>query len=151
MNIPIGTYHKAQDINPSNHLFFINPYWAATLFVTERFVVDWRLYYLWCGKNHAIELQPGQAIHGNYALAYFITPRFLAGINGYFLRQISDNRVQGVPIVDNRERLFVIGPGVLYKVTKNYNVVLFANVYFEKYVRSRPQGISGQVRLFLHF
>jgi len=138
-------------INPGNGVFFLDPYWSATLYFTPRFSASWRLHYLWVSANHKIHLKAGDAIHGNYAFEYAFTEQLYLGINGYFLQQIKDNRLNGIKIPDNRERVLGIGFGGLYSFKRRFASVLIANFFWETAVRNRPQGFKFLLRYLRHF
>jgi hypothetical protein len=84
-NLPFKT------INPGNKVFYIDPYWAATLYFTPRFSASWRLHYLWVSHNHIVHFKAGDAIHANFAIEYQVAGRLYLGIAGYFLNQIKKN------------------------------------------------------------
>lgn len=138
-------------VNPGNKIFYCDPYWAATAYFTPRFTASWRLHYLWCGTNHKTHIQPGQAIHFNYAIDYAVTEQLILGIAGYYLRQVTPSTLFGIKIPDSKERVFAIGPGALWAFARKYTFVLVANLYFEMDVRNRPQGIRGVLRVLKHF
>lgn len=138
-------------INPGSRIFFLDPYWAATLYFTPRFSASWRLHYLWCGTNHKTHIRPGQAIHFNYGIDYAFTPRFYFGIAGYYLRQVTPSTFKGTPIPDSKERVFAIGPGALWVFARRFSFEAFANLYFEMDVRNRTQGIRALFRVLKHF
>ncbi len=136
-------------INPGNGVFFINPYWAATLYFSPSWAVSWRLHYLWCSENRKTGIQPGQAIHANYSFEHQITKDFWGAIVGYFLKQITDNKSCSVPIPRSRERIFAVGPGALYVFPHEW--LLFGYVYYEALARNRTQGICGVLKILKHF
>lgn len=138
-------------INPGNGVFYINPYWAATLYFTPKFSASWRLHYLWVATNHTTHIKAGDAIHLNYALEYALSSRFYIGINGYFLQQIKDSTFFGAPIPNSRERVLAIGPGFLYALEKEFNLVMVGNLFCEMAVKNRPQGIKAVLRILKHF
>jgi hypothetical protein len=152
ISFPTGKNKRPfKNINPGNGVYFIDPYWAATLYFTPRFSASWRVHYLWVSHNHRLHIKAGDAIHGTYALEYAITPDLYLGINGYFLQQIGNNKFEGVIIPDSKERVFAIGVGGLYSIERRFAFVVIANLYFETAVRNRTQGIKAFLRVLKHF
>ncbi len=154
MLLPTGSYDRDKALNPGSNFFSFNPYWAATLFVTPRLTTSWRLHYLWNGKNDDPpepfgNSQAGQAVHGNFTSAYEVLPgRLRLGINGYYLRQVSDSKVDGVK-VPGREQVLAVGPGALWHLSRDSH--LFFNAYFESQARLRPEGDRFVLRYVHHF
>ncbi len=151
ISIPSGKNQLPRfTINPGNGVFFMNPYWAATLYL-DRFSASWEIHYLWVAYNHRINLKAGDAIYGNYALAYQMTEHLFLGINGYFLQQIKDNKLNNIIIPDSRERVFATGFGGLYTFKRRFAEVLLVNFYWEMAVKNRPQGFRFLLRYLRHF
>lgn len=156
MIFPTGKYDDDKGLNPGSNFFSFNPYWAGTYFFTPRLTASCRLHYLWNAKNDdpyepsgLDDSQAGEAFHANFALAYELMPKKLrAGINGYYLRQISDSEWDG-DSVDGREQVLGIGPGALYSFSQDDH--LFLNAYWETNVKNRPDGERFQVRWVHHF
>ena len=168
MIFPSGKYDEDYELNPGSNYFSFNPYWAGTLFINSRLTASWRLHYLWSATNDdpshrtrgAIqmqdptlavnEIQAGQAIHLNFAAAYEVLPKRLRlGINGYYLKQITDTQVDGQDLSGRREGVFGIGPGAVWHVTPETH--LFANLYFESGAENRPEGTRLNLRVVHHF
>jgi len=146
---PTGKYDKDKGLNPGSNHFSFNPYWAATYFFTPRLTASWRLHYLWNAENKDTKVQPGQAVHMNFAASYELIPdKLRAGINGYYFKQITDSRVDGSR-VSGREQVLGIGPGALWSISRKDH--LFFNTYFETNVKYRPKGQRFQVRWVHHF
>lgn len=148
-SFPAGKYKVKKSINPGNNFFYLNPYWAATLFFTPQFAASWRLYYLWNGTNKKLHLQAGQAIHMNYDIEYNFYKKWWIGINGYFLQQLTNNKLFGASVPNSQERVIGIGPGALCFLPKKF--ILSANLYFETEVRNRPQGVNFVARMVKQF
>jgi hypothetical protein len=155
--VPTGKNDNGYAVNPGGNFWAFNPYWAATLWITSKWTSSIRLHYLWNGKNNhpnvafgpeAYISQAGQAVFANIATDYEITEKLRLGINGYFFNQFTDTKVNGVDVPNRREKVWAIGPGMLYTITKNQ--FLFLNLYFEQDARNRPQGTNGVLRYAIH-
>ncbi|MCX8156208.1 MAG: transporter [Verrucomicrobiae bacterium] len=164
--LPVGRYDSRYQLNPGANHFSFNPYWAGTLFITPKLTLSTRLHYLWNDGNedpdvtwtaHPLwkatggnEVQPGQALHLNFATDYeLIEKRLRVGFNGYYLTQITDTRLNGQNIPQRREEVIGLGPGALFSFSQNTH--LFFNAYFETAAENRPEGMRFQLRLVHHF
>ena len=116
-----------------------------------------RAHYLYNFKNDkpsyafgdVSDIQAGQALHANFATEYAVTPQLRLGINGYWLKQITDTQVDGHDVSGRREKVWAIGPGAMYSFSKNDHLV--AHAYFEQDAENRPEGSRVQVRYIHHF
>ncbi|MBP7052221.1 MAG: transporter [Phycisphaerae bacterium] len=149
MIFPTGSYDEDRNVNPSSNFFSFDPYWAGTLFFAPRWSVSWRLHYLWNDENDDTKIQPGQAVHANFACSYEAIPKQLrVGVNGYFFEQVTDTELDGDDF-DDDESVFAVGPGVLYSFSQDTH--LFFNAYFETSADDRPEGEKFILRFVHHF
>ena len=155
---PTGAYDRSYAINPGSNVISLNPYWAATAFVTPRATVSWRLHYLWNDRNDRPNTpdptirhtQAGQAVHANFAASYDVLPRrFRLGINGYYLKQFERSEANGQSVPDSKEQVFAIGPGLMWSFNQSSH--LFANVYVEMDAENRTEGERVNLRYVHHF
>lgn len=150
MIFPTGDYDDEKHVNPSSNFFSFNPYWAGTAFFGPNWTASWRLHYLWNQENDDPvgpfdDAQAGDAIHFNWAVAYMIKPNQLRiGLNGYYLKQLSESERDGEKVEDSEEQVMAIGPGMVYHFSKEQH--LFVNYYDEFKVENRPEGSRLNVR-----
>lgn len=156
MILPTGRYSNSETLNPGSNFFSFNPYWAGTWFIMPPLTVSWRVHYLWNDTNDdAFEeglgsFQAGQAVHLNWAAAYEILPKRLrVGVNGYYLTQITDTRINHVQTPGRKEEVMAVGPGVVWHISQNDHI--FFNFYQEFDAKNRPEGQRYNLRWVHHF
>lgn len=148
--LPTGKYDTTKALNPGSNFFSFNPYWAGTIFLNEKTTMSARIHYLWNDKNDDTNTKAGQAFHANFALGYaFVKNRFRAGINGYFLKQITKSEINGNKSDSSKEQVFAAGPGCVYHFSKDNH--MFINSYFETKAENRPEGFKLNLRWVHHF
>ncbi len=156
--LPTGEYDETRSINPGANVVSLNPYWAATWFLTPKWTLSGRFHYLWNAKNtdpntpdeNIRDTQAGQALHANLATSYeLIERRLRVGLNGYIFRQIESSRENGDSTGALKEEVYAAGPGLLWSFNADNH--LFANVYFEFDAQSRPEGERINLRYVHHF
>lgn len=160
--MPTGKYSSTKDFNPGTHAWHINPDWAITFIPAYRFEISTRIQYLYnfANNNPAADAagphtstQSGMAIFDNFAAAFEILPfdptrtgalNLRAGLNGYFFKQISDNKTDGVTTPNQKEQVLGLGPGAMWAIAETD--ALWLNVYFETAVQNRFASNTVQLR-----
>lgn len=168
MKFPTGHYKSSDYVNAGSNVFALNPYYAFTAFLTKKIELSMRFFYLWNAKNtdpskiispewnpssglppkFASTTQQGQAVWTNFASSYGITDNFRLGINGYYLEQITDHKVDGHHLYGKQERVVAIGPGMMY-ISDNKKNMCWLNFYDEVYSVNRAKGVITVIR-WLH-
>ena len=152
---PTGRYSNKDALNPGSNFVSFDPYWAGTWFIRPQWTASVRLHYLWNDTNTdpgggARSLQAGQAVHLNFASEYEVLAKQLrVGLNGYYLKQVTDTEINGNAVSGRREQVVGIGPGLLWHIGPNDH--LFFNAYFELEARNRPEGDRYNLRWVHHF
>jgi hypothetical protein len=160
MIFPTGEYDKNKELNAGSNFFSFDPYWAFTVFITPKLTASARIHYLWNAKNQdpnrnyralgAHDTRAGQAIHMNFAMAYEVIPhRLRLGIDGYYLKQVTDTQMNGKDMSGTKEQVWGIGPGLVYHFSKDDH--LFFNTFFETGAENRPEGDRFTLRWVHHF
>lgn len=157
VNLPTGDYDAATSVNPGNNAVSFDPYWAATYWFSPQWTGSVRLHYLYNRANDdpsvafgdVNHIQAGQAVHGNFAVSRDLGNGWRLGLNGYYLKQITDTKVDNKAISGRKEQVFGIGPGVMYSFSMDNHVVV--NAYRETGAENRPEGSRVQMRLIHHF
>ena len=117
----------------------------------KKMETSWRVHYLWNGINDAPPLvenprttQAGQVVHFNGTLSFEIIKNLYTGANGYYLKQLSDARVNGVNLPGSREQIGAIGPGTVLNSGK---WSFFFNGYREVGAESSTAGNKLALRV----
>ena len=141
---PLGRYSPGRSVNFGNNAWALNPYYVVTLYPAKRFETSWRVHYLWNSTNHAPPVdtgdnntQAGQAVHFNATASWEIVKNVYVGANGYYLKQITDARTNGIAVPNAREQIGGIGPGAVVNRGKWY---FFVNAYHEVGAENISEG-----------
>jgi len=157
---PIGSYDPLKDINQSSNYASLAPYWAVTVLPVHRLEISARFNYLYNFTNHRpanpfpVEppldhVKPGQAYWINYAASFEVVNTLHLGVNGYYFRQITQDRYTyadghadegpaNVVLGDTGEaQMLALGPGLFWDFSKSDK--FFFNAYFSLKVDNRPQ------------
>jgi hypothetical protein len=153
--LPSGAYDGDAEVNVGTNVVGVTPYYAFTLFFTPRLETSFRLHYRWNSTNHdpppsfaAGSIQPGQVVHFNGAVSYEVWPTIRIGINGYWLKQVTDGRIDGRAVPDSREQVASIGPGI---GIESKWVWVYLHGFWEVGAENRPEGEKVVLRVLKIF
>ena len=154
--LPTGQYDNKYLINPGSNLWTIEPYYAFTWFLTPQFSTSWRIHYTYNTKNTdpfeglgVSDVQPGQAFHFNYSFEYEFFKNFRGAVAGYYLKQLSDDKVNGNSVADTKEQVFAVGPAVSWAASPNFFLGL--KTQWESSAENRPEGNRTTFRMTYKF
>jgi len=156
-NIPSGTFDSGKDFNQGSGYWSLNPYWAATWLPDPKWEVSWRLHYLYNFETSDIASslvppalfgtgQAGQAAWINFTASYALTGKLRLGLNGYYLKQFTNDELDGVSYSGGREESLYLGPGLRYEFDMQNGMNV--NVYLPIEEKNR---LSGGVQLNLMY
>jgi hypothetical protein len=153
---PIGSYDATKDINQSSNFTSLAPYWAGTVLPIHRLEISARVTYLYNFTNHkpanpfpvypAVDIvKPGQAVWVNFAASFEVVDTLHLGVNGYYFRQLTDDRYTYVDGTTGYNyvlgdhgpaKMLALGPGLFWDFSKSDK--FFLNAYFSLEVYNHP-------------
>lgn len=159
VNVPVGDWDRKADLNQSTRYWSLTPLVAVTVLPIPKLEVSARFNYLYNFRTrHASNPQPyrdpfrngqaGQAFWVNYTASYGIWPNLALGVNGYWLRQLTNDRYNGRALVNTKKESLYFGPGA--HITADKRNILNLNVYLPLVSRGLPSGNQFNAQ-FLHF
>jgi hypothetical protein len=95
-------------------------------------------------STDAQSTQAGQAIHFNATAAYNIYKGLWIGPNAYYLKQITNGKLDGVELRNSPEQVGAIGPGIVWNHRRWF---FYANGYQEFSAQNRATGHKLVLRI----
>jgi len=149
-SIPTGNYATDKVPNIGNNFYTFNPHYAFTVAVNKSLEVSGRIHYLYNGENdkpaqslQAKTVQAGQAMHMNFASSYAFNRNWRVGIAGYYLKQLSDDKIDSISIPNSKEELIGIGPGIKFSGKGQF---FYMNYFKEVHAENRAKGQKFSIR-----
>jgi hypothetical protein len=150
-DLPTGKYSTGSSVNIGSNQWDTQPYYAFTLYPVKRLETSWRIHYLWNSRNsspslalQAQNIQAGQAVHLNGTTSFRVFRGLYVGSDGYYLKQITDHRIDGRSIGNSEQQIGAFGPGAVIASGK---WLFFVNGYHEVGAENMPEGNKLVVRL----
>ncbi|MCY1505994.1 putative MetA-pathway of phenol degradation [compost metagenome] len=157
ITIPTGKYDADRLANTSNNFYTYKPLFSFTWLPTERTELSLKATYSFNEENHDTDYRSGQIFHFDYSTSYRVTDNFRLGLNGYYLKQTTDDKQHGRTVqflgedVDDgvRGQVFAIGPAAHLTFFKYASFeVRWAKEFA---VENRPEGEMLWAKLNLPF
>jgi hypothetical protein len=150
INSPIGHFDPSQNINIGSGYWQINPYIAMTYLPTEKLEFSTRIHY-WHGfQTNRLSDPPtipgliikngqaGDVVWANFTASYALNKTFALGLNGYYIKQITNDLTNGLEVPNSRQEQLYMGPGV--HVVLDARTFMNLNVYEPVEVRNTSRG-----------
>ena len=156
---PTGGFDRNRDLNQGSGYWSLNPYVAWTLLPAPKWEVSGRLQYLYSFKTTKFANPPtipgltfdngqaGQILYSNFDVSREVARGFAIGANGFVVRQLNDNRLNGNSLPDTKKSALYIGPGIHYDHDRKW--LINANLYLPIVARNYSSGPQANVQLIL--
>lgn len=148
LGVPVGDYDKNDLANLGRNYWTWQNVFAITYLQPAGINADLKVMYDINSPNHDTQFHSGNELHSDFALGWAFGNGWTAGVGGYLYQQVTDDKVAGVTVADNRGRAFAVGPSVKYDAGK-----WFITGKYEKEfnVRNRAEGGAFKVKAILPF
>ena len=117
LTLPTGAYSETRAFNPGRNHFAGTFYYAVTRPLGELYDANLRVNLTLNARNPDTRYRSGVESGGDYSLNRRFGTNWLAGVNGYFQYQLTDDKLRGETVGNDGRRLraFAIGPQVAYR------------------------------------
>ncbi|MDW5416646.1 transporter [Iodobacter sp. CM08] len=149
INAPTGRYDKNDLANLGRNYWNIEPLATVSYIQKSGLNADLKVMYDFNGKNKDSDYTSGQELHADYALGWGFGNGLVAGVGGFLYQQITDDKVGGVTLADQRGRAMSIGPTIKYDNGSGFFVT--AKIEKEFGVRNRADGTGIKVKFNIPF
>jgi hypothetical protein len=145
VNIPAGDYDAGRLANISLNRWATDLTSAATWLDKETGIeLSGALGVTFNGENDDTDYDSGNELHAEAAAFYHFNPQLSAGINAYYLKQVSGDSGTGAQLGSFKGEVLGIGPGL----TANFQVgpapvTVNLRWFFESNVENRLEGDAG--------
>ncbi len=152
---PTGEYSRDRIVNLGSNAWSISPYLALTWRFADRWEISSRTNFTWTSRSLAPpyatglhDWQAGQQLAINLSTSYEIAANWRLGVGGYVLQQLTDSKTNGQRVVEARQGVGALGPGVSWS---SGSTTLIINAYKEFGAVNRPEGYQGVLRFLTVF
>lgn len=134
--VPTGAYDKDDLANIGRNYWTFSPVFAFTYVYRTGFEASAKIMYFVNTVNTATHYTSGQEFGIDYLVGHHFGPWSL-GVNGYYYRQITNDKSHGDTVRDNKGRLFSVGPALQYSYK---NMFFNLKYHWDTNVKNKPDG-----------
>lgn len=147
---PTGQYDMRAVLNTGKNYYTARPIFGVSWMPNDKVEMSAKITYSFNSPNRDTNYHSGNLFHIDYSASYALTPAARAGISGYFVKQTTDDTLNGQSVAGDgfRGQTFAIGPGLRYQFSK---FSLEARVVKEFFVRNRPAGAAFWAKAVIPF
>jgi hypothetical protein len=138
--VPSGAYSPNRIANTGLNTYALMPYLSLTWFPTPAVEISTTSLVEINSPNSATHYHSGAVAVLDYLVGYSLNKQVQVGVQGYFLKQFSDDTVNGAPVPGGgfRGQAVAIGPQLRYMWSQTSGIVF--KYQHEFAVRNRSQG-----------
>jgi len=146
ITVPTGEYDSDRLANTSNNFYTYKPLFSFTWLPTDNTELSMKTTYSFNRENKDTDYRSGQIFHFDYSASYRLNDNVTVGLNGYYLKQTTDDKQYGRTVqfagqdVDDgvRGQVFAIGPALHVTFLKYASAEIRWAKEFD--VENRPEG-----------
>lgn len=137
--VPTGEYDKNRALNTGFNYWTVRPNFLFSYVPASGFEASMKFTYSFNSKNKATDYESGRLFHFDYAASFPVSPAARLGVEGYYMKQMTDDMQNGQKVGPDgfRGQVFAIGPAFSYQF-KSFSVE--AKWLRESQVKNRTQG-----------
>ena len=117
--LPTGSYDKTHLANPGNNITTLRPVFVASYLTESGLDLSTKLTYSINRENSDTNYKSGQYLHADFNAGMRVAPAWQVGLQGYLIRQTTDDKQGGAKVGSdgNRTRVFALGPAVRWQTS----------------------------------
>jgi len=146
ITVPTGEYDADRLANTSNNFYTYKPLFSFTWLPTDNTELSMKTTYSFNRENKDTDYRSGQIFHFDYSASYRLNDNVTVGLNGYYLKQTTDDKQYGRTVqfagqdVEDgvRGEVFAIGPALHVTFFKYASAEIRWAKEFD--VENRPEG-----------
>jgi hypothetical protein len=144
--VPVGSYDKNRLINLTNNYWTLRPQFGWSYLPASGIDVSMRWTYSLNTRNRDTGYHSGQYLHADFNAGLPLAQGWKLGLQGYYLHQTTDDKLNGVRVGSdgNRARVLALGPGLFYQ-GKSASVEF--KLLNETQARNRSSGRSAWLKV----
>ncbi len=147
---PTGHYSRTDITTIGNNHWTFEPAAAISYIGENGLHADVKLMYDFHTRDSALDYREGEQFHLDYNVGLMLgkDKTWKVGVSGYWLTSTEDDSGPGGTIANSEEKVFAIGPSVMYQKGK---LLVEARLQFEMEAQNRPEGTVGWLKIGYSF
>lgn len=147
---PTGEYDKNRALNTGFNYWTVRPNFIFSYVPASGYEASMKFTYSFNNKNTATNYKSGRLFHLDYAASLPLSAEARLGIEGYYMKQMTDDVQNGLRVGADgfRGQVFAIGPAFSYQF-KSFSVE--AKWLRESQVRNRTEGNALWAKIVYKF